>query len=129
MNRDPREMDVRVHKAPTGVDEEVNMLLDFGEVHASLSCSFRVKLPNKAYIFGEKGTLVLPDFWRASECLLYQEDTLIDHYPDGRKGNGFEFEIDAVGRDILEGTSESVVVPHAASLNLARSMDGLIRRF
>lgn len=53
-------------------------------------------------------------------------DELVDSFDDGRKTNGFNFQIDAVGRDLAAGRTESAVVPLATSLKFQEYMD-LIR--
>lgn len=126
---DPLNMHAFARKAATGVDDDVNMLLEFKDAVASLSTSFKVKLPNRAYIIGDEGLIALPDFWRARECFLYEGDNLADHYTDDRKGFGFNFEIDAVSLDLMEGKLESDVVDHGSSRWLATTMDELLKMF
>ena len=119
---------VSVHLAPTGTDDDISMLLEYPAATASLSASFRVKLPNRAYISGDRGMIVLPDFWRAGECFLYEGEEVVDHFSDGRKGSGFEFEIDAVGRDVIAGRVQSEIVTHSASTWFIQRMDEIVNQ-
>ena len=105
------------------------MLLEYKEATASLSTSFRVKLPNWAYLIGEKGTIAIPDFWRAKECFLYEGEKLKEHFTAQRKGFGFNFEIDAVSMDLLHGKLESDRVGHQISLDFAGMMDQVMKKF
>ena len=120
---DPRSMHTAAHFAENGVDDQVSMLWDFGTAHASLASSFRSKLPNVACIIGTEGYIRIPDFWRARECSLFQLDECIDHFYDGRKGGGFEFEIHAVSDDIAAGRLTSALVPLQTSLRVQVFMD------
>ena len=114
---DPSEYHIVRTNAATGVDYDVNMQLVYPDNRvANLHSSFKVKLNNNTYIIGENGYIELPDFWRANNCLLYQEEKLIDEFHDGRKGLGFEFEIEAASRDIIAGKTESEIMPHSYSI-------------
>ena len=126
---DPVDMQVVARKATTGVDDDVSMLLEYEDAVASLATSFRVKLPNWAYISGEKGSIAIPDFWRARECFLYEGEKLLDHFSDDRQGFGFNYEIDAVSRDLMEGKLESEVFDHQSTHWLACTMDRLMKKF
>ena len=120
---DPAAMHTAAHFAENGVEDQVSMLWDYGNASASLSTSFRSKLPNVATIVGTDGYIRIPDFWRARECSLFRLDERIDHYYDGRKGGGFEFEIQSVSEDIAAGRLSSAVVPLETSLRVQGVMD------
>jgi predicted dehydrogenase len=112
VQKDPQACHATAHFAPNGVEDDVLVQFDYGECQASLATSFRCKLPNTAWIIGEQGQIVIPDFWRARECTLYRVEERIDHFVDGRKGGGFEYEIEAVNRDLQAGrTLPQVVTP------------------
>jgi predicted dehydrogenase len=115
IGRDPDDMKVVARKAPNGVEDDVQMLFDYGDndngCSATLATSFRSKLQNWAYLIGEEGYIAIPDFWRASECLLFHLDDCIDHFRDGRKSLGFNYETMAANDDILEGRQQNTVMP------------------
>ena len=119
----PREIQVQSKHAPNGVEDDVVMVFDYGDFSATLATSFRCRLQNAAVIVGRDGWILIPDFFRAHECYLFELDTQVDHFDDGRKGSGFEFQIEAVSNDILEGRTQSAVVRHADSLAFQQDMD------
>ncbi|RLD21938.1 MAG: gfo/Idh/MocA family oxidoreductase [Bacteroidetes bacterium] len=128
--KDPINISVISRKASTGVDNDVNMQFEYEDEVASLHSSFRSKLNNHAYIIGEKGYVDLPDFWHAHECLLCDNsDKVIDRFEDNRKGVGFEFEIDSVSHDILNGLKQSEVMPLAYSRKLQEHMQMVMEKF
>ncbi len=129
MNRDPESMHVLSKHAPNGVDDEVNMLFDYGDVTATLASSFRCKYQNWCFLIGDKGYIAIPDFWRAKECHLYELETKIDHFSDERKGEGFEFQIEQVSQDILAGKKQSDVMPLTSSLKFQQHMDAVKAQF
>ncbi|MGB0134903.1 Gfo/Idh/MocA family protein [Dokdonella sp.] len=120
---DPQSMHSAAHYAENGVEDHVSMLWNFGSASATLSTSFRSKLPNTASIIGTEGHIRIPDFWRARECSLFRLDDRIDQFYDGRKGSGFEFEIQSVSEDIAAGCLSSALVPTQASLRTQILMD------
>jgi predicted dehydrogenase len=126
---DPQSMHATAHFAENGVDDHVSMLWDFGTASAALTTSFRSKLPNVACIIGTEGYVRIPDFWRARECELFRLDERIDHYYDGRKGGGFEFEIQSVSEDIAAGRLSSALVPLQTSLRTQTIMDRIRSEF
>ena len=126
---DPKNISVISRKASTGVDNDVNMLFEYEDALASLHSSFRSKLNNHAYIIGEKGYIDIPEFWHARECILYESENIIDRFQDDRKGKGYEFEIDAVSMDWLNGLKQSEVMPLDYSRKLQEHMQMVIDRF
>lgn len=119
---EPSKMNVIARKAPTGVDDDVSMLFEYENSAASLTTSFRCKLNNWAYIIGDKGYIAIPDFWRAKECFLYKSDEIIDHFKVARDGFGFNYEIDAVSQDLLQGKMESEIMPHSTTIQFQEIM-------
>jgi len=113
--------------AETGVEDSVHMQFAYTDVVASLSSSFKEHLSNKAYLIGDQGVIEIPDFWRAEECKLYTTSSqLEDSFKDGRLGSGFEFQIEAFSRNILQGLRQSAVMPLKTSLRL-QNMMALVR--
>lgn len=120
----PQDIKVVSRKAKTEVDLDVTMLFDYGDEVANLASSFRHKLFNHLFIVGTQGFIQVPNFWKADECILYEEDTEIDRFQDGRKSIGFNFELEAMSADILNGRQQSSIMPHAHS----RRFQELIQR-
>ncbi|WP_371373607.1 Gfo/Idh/MocA family protein [Thalassotalea aquiviva] len=119
--------------APNGVEDDVKMLLQYqqpsGQIAVSLSTSFIARLSNCAYIVGTEGYISIPDFFRARECRLHVLDEQVEHFFDPRKGSGFEFEIQAVGDDLLNQKQESAVMPLHTSVALQQMMSAIKKTF
>ena len=120
---DPLSVTSHARFAQNGVEDDLSMLLDFELGTASLATSFRSKLPNIAYLVGTEGYIAIPDFWRARECSLHILDECVDRFADSRAGNGFEYEIREVSREVRNGLRESARVPLAHSLRVQALMD------
>jgi predicted dehydrogenase len=125
---DPHSFQVAGNIAPNGVEDDVSAVLDYGDAIATLGTSFRCKLQNWAYIIGTDGYIAIPDFWRAERCLLYRLDDRIDCFEEVRASHGFNYEIEAVSTDILEGRRESEVIPLSMSLKLQQDMEQIRAR-
>lgn len=122
-HEEPSDLAVTGRCAPTGVDDDWSALLRFESHTATLGSSFRCKLRNWAYLIGTEGYIAIPDFWRASEAMLFELDTCVEHFRDTREHQGFAFEAIAVQDDIAAGRSQSEVVSPADSLAIQRLMD------
>lgn len=127
--KDPDEISVISRKAPSGVDDDVVMLFKYHDSAATLTTTFRCKLPNYAFIIGDEGYIMIPDFWRAKECMLFKGEDCIDHFTDDRKSLGLNFETEAVNNDILNNKKESKVMPLAYSLKLQQHMNLVMQKF
>lgn len=126
LGRGPDSVTAHGRLASTGVDEEINAIFQTRDVTSLLTCSFRTQLANIGYLYGTKGRIEIPNFWRAVSARLFEGSDLVDQFNDHRQGDGFEFEIEAASQDILAGRSQSSVMPLSASLILQEDM-GLIR--
>jgi predicted dehydrogenase len=133
MQQDPEDIQVVAHKAPNGVEDDVAMLFDYGDkadgAVATLGTSFRNKLQNWAYVIGEEGYIAIPDFWHAGECSLYHLDTRIDHFDDGRKSLGFDYETVAVNQDILAGRQQNSTMLWSNTIRFQEHMERVKERF
>ncbi|HUQ97675.1 MAG TPA: Gfo/Idh/MocA family oxidoreductase [Chitinophagaceae bacterium] len=113
----------------TGVDETTGMLLQFGNVSASLFTSMTTRLRNKALRFGEMGYIEIPDFWKAPSATLYNgEYEVVETFIDDRTTWGYHFEIQHATDLILAGALESNVVPHASSNTVQEVMTNVRRQ-
>jgi predicted dehydrogenase len=126
LGRGPDHISSILKMASTGVDEEVFTMFQTGDITSLLSCSFKCNLDNTGVLIGTRGRIVLPDFWRSTSAFLYEDGSLIESFDDQRRGNGFEFEIEAASRDILDGRKQSETVPLSLSLALQEDMADVI---
>jgi predicted dehydrogenase len=129
LQQDPESVQTVARMAPNGVDNDVVTLWNYPHSIATLGTSFRAKLQNWAYIIGEEGYIAIPDFWRASECQLFELDTLADRFNDGRKSLGFNYEAIAVAEDLVNGRLQSEVMPLSNSLRFQQHMERIREGF
>lgn len=107
---------VQAQLCETGVEDDVIIIGKSEQVAVSLASSFQCRLSNNAYLIGDKGYIVIPDAFRASECHLYQLDDLVDSYADNRHSLGYHFEADEACRLVALGITQSDIVSHQDSV-------------
>jgi predicted dehydrogenase len=129
LQQDPESMRTVARMAPNGVENDVVTLCNYPHSVATLACSFHARLPNLAYIVGEAGYIAIPDFWRAGECRLYELDTEVDRFTDGRRSLGFNYEATAVAEDLIAGRLQSTVMPLSNSLRFQEHMERIRQGF
>ena len=113
----------------TGVDERTGMILQYGATTASLFCSMVNIMANKAMLYGEKGYIEIPDFFKASVALLYDDHhSLIDKFEDARTTKGYNYEIQHATDAILQNKIESDVMTHSKSNEIQEIMTEVRRQ-
>ena len=104
-------------------DLNMNALLTFGTgAMARVSSALALEKPELGYIYGSKGYIRVPTFYGAS-----QFDVVVDGeaqtYSVPFKGNGFEEEIEECCRCILNGKTQSDILPLSCSMAVLKLMD------
>ncbi|MBZ5855914.1 Gfo/Idh/MocA family protein [Flavihumibacter profundi] len=109
--------------AHTGVDESAFILMEYAGITAMLASSNVTRMNNTLYLFGEEGTIEVPEYWKATKANLYDRDkNLIDSYFDERTSRGFNFEMQEATDCILAGKLESDIVPLSLSREWQETM-------
>lgn len=121
----PRRVQVSGRRAPSGVEDDFSALLEYDEHVATVGSSFRCKLQNWAYVIGSDGYIAIPDFWRATDAMLFESDRQAGKLHDSRGHLGFAYEAIAVQEDIAAGRSQSEVVSLADSLAIQELMQAI----
>ena len=122
-NREPEKITASAQLASTGVEESLAIILQYGDITATLFSSIVTRMTNAARIFGEDGYIEIPDFWRAYGCRMYNKDyELVDEYSDNRSSHGFIYEMQHANDMILAGKFESTIMPHSRSNALQQIM-------
>jgi predicted dehydrogenase len=129
MNRKPHDVKASAIIGDTKVDEFTGMLFNYGTASAFLFSSLRFNSLNKGIISGDKGSIEIPDFYKAVSAQLYDENhQLVESFTDERRTIGYNFEIQEATDCILNGSCESKIVTHTRSNELQEIMTDVRRQ-
>ena len=111
------------HLGTTGIDEYDTITLKYyNGVITQITCSLIHNLRNAGYIFGSKGSIYLPDYWRASKAIL-KTAAGEEVFAAPRTTHGYNYMADAVNQLLLAGKKESESASLARSLKNIETMD------
>lgn len=127
MGKLPNQISSTAYLGKSGVDEMNVISMRYQEgVIADLSSAVTVNSGKDAVIIGNKGRIVVPNFWMAESAQLYDENgNLIDSCSIPHRMNGYEYEAEEVNQCIRDGKLESNVVPLQDTLDIMKIMDDL----
>jgi predicted dehydrogenase len=120
----PDEIRSTAHLGKTGVDEQAASVLRYpsGQL-ALLFSAVRTQTHDEARIYGTDGRIVVhPPFHAATRATLERDDQQ-ETADCPLEGNGFNYQIEEVDRQLREGQTESPVMPLDETLGIVRIMD------
>jgi predicted dehydrogenase len=128
-NEFPSQITGSARISSTGVDEINSMIFTYpsGGI-ASLSSSVTIDAPVDAYIYGTRGYIHIPVFFQPDRLFVVKEGKEKKIEFD-RLGNGYTYEVLEVERCLKNGLTESQLITHQRSLDVARIMDELRRQW
>ena len=118
------------------VDEQAAYIAQYdkGELAVMMS-GIRTETLHTAFVYGTKGYLVIPVFWKPTEMKIViggKEEVLRIEVPqkiDGVEDEGYQYEIEYVNECLRQRRTESEEVSWEASLSVVRQMDELRRQW
>ena len=113
-----------------GVDEFSNIIFKYDKgTMANLFCSLSTQTAVEATIYGSKGKLKIHGRFHQPNTIsygnYYDQVTVVN---DNYKGHGYQYEIEAVGKDILANKKENDLLPHKFSLELTDLLDSVLTK-
>ncbi|MBS3775715.1 MAG: Gfo/Idh/MocA family oxidoreductase [Bacteroidales bacterium] len=112
----------------TGVDETTGMILRYENgALAQLTCSIKHPTSHKGLIYGSKGYIEIPDFWRARKAILKDGRKILE-WTDERESAGFNYEIEEMNHLLREHKKQSEVMPPGLSLKNMEMLDDIRKR-
>ena len=123
---DPNEISVSINATEKGIDEQCAVVFKYNNGSmASLFSSISANLETEVEICGTLGRLKLT-------APFYDSTSVLEHEADGKKtviqtekeeGLGYQYEARHATGCLLEGSTESTVVPYAYSILLMQTLD------
>ena len=125
----PDEIKTFAHLASTGADVTTNAILFYKNgTMANILSSINTQTPITAEISGAKGTIILDRPWYKGHSIRIRKNDLItDTIEVPYAGNGFEFQIEEVHECLLNGFTESKLMPLEFSLQLSSIMEIILQ--
>ena len=115
-------------KAVTGVDALSNYLLRYpGGGMALLSSAVSCYQKDTAYLWGEKGSIEVPNFWHPSRAVLTVNGRH-EVFESPVVNEGFQYEIEHVHSCLDQGLTQSPIMPHATSQRIMAVCDEIRRQ-
>lgn len=112
--------------APTGVDEQAAVVLDYGGPMAVLYAGIAVDSPVEALLMGTGGSLRLHRrFHHASRLTLSRPGREDEVFERPVEGNGLHYQAAEVMRCLREGRPESDRMPLDETVSILRTLDAL----
>ena len=129
MNRKPDTITASGVLTETGVDERTGAILQYGDVTASIFNSMVNIMTNKGMLYGEKGYIEIPDFYKSTAAFLYDDfHNLLEKFEDDRTTKGYNYEIQHATDAILQHKTESDIMPHSRSNEIQEIMTEIRRQ-
>lgn len=109
----------------TGVDDQNVIILKYNEgILCDLSSAISAEIGKDAVIVGDKGRIVIPNFWAADKASLYDVDNnLVEYYSKPFAMNGYEYEAEEVNACLRDKKTESEIIPLANTIEIMKLMD------
>lgn len=122
----PADLTARAIKSDTGVDESIQMQIDYsGNRFAQLFASITLVTSKEAYIYGEEGFIKLPFFWKGESFTIHKGDN-VETIELPFKSTGYAHEIEEVVQCIQSGKTESPHFTLNDSLMSARLVENIL---
>jgi dihydrodiol dehydrogenase / D-xylose 1-dehydrogenase (NADP) len=120
----PLKMQSSAFIGTTKIDEKSCYLFEYknGQT-AMLSSSYRLHMTDKAFIFGSKGYLEIPDFYHPIKIILSLEEKPKKTFRLPYKSTGYNYEAKEVMKCLISGQIESKIMPLDETLEIMKTMD------
>lgn len=126
----PEEIHTYSIKGRTDVDYDDSIILKYKDAYGITFCGFDFENENKAIIVGDKGRIVMGNwFFCTAETTLYDDmGNAIDKQVLPYMFNGYEHEILEVNKCLRDGKLESDIIPHSDTLDIMRIMETCLKQ-
>ena len=115
--------------SPSGVEDQfvINMLLENGLLAVNKT-SITAQTKHTAYLYGEKGYVEIPSYWKAREATIHHSEGTKEtlSYPCDHE---LVYEIDHVAECIQKGLTESPVMTKEMTVSAIRILNEIKRSF
>lgn len=123
---EPEDFKAHAIKSATGVDESIQIQMDFGKDRlVQLFGSVALQTNKEAYIYGTKGYVRMPLFWKAQSYEIIREEE-VEKFEVPFVSTGYAHEIEEVVKCITNGQQESENFSLNDSLMSAKLVENIL---
>ena len=116
----------QVELLPSKVDDTTEILIKYSDgTSAVISCSFSRLSGNNGYIYGQKGYIHVPDFHKASKCILRNSSDKDTVY-EPKMVDKFAYQIMEANACIKNGEIVSKTMPPEETIKIQKIMDNIL---
>lgn len=110
-------------------DDQVNLALKFSDqTLANMFISVKLNIPSKMTVYGEKGRIEIPSFWKTKEATIYYEDNSSETLT-GEFESEFIFEVEHVNACLEKQVQESPIMTKQRTLDTVRLVERLYSKW
>lgn len=116
------------------VDEQASFVARYDNgALATMSCGIRTQMLDTAFIYGTRGYMILPVFWKPTRVTIVtggRTEVIEQKVPQtvpGAEDEGYQYEIAHVNDCIRRGVKESPLLPFAETMDVLKQTDRLRR--
>lgn len=121
LGSEPETIQSLCRKTPEGVDMNTSVQMQYSSgAIAQFFCGMDACSNDYLQIYGTKGHIVLPGFWRADRFTVYVNGETAQEMCFDLPNEPYHYEFDHAAECILQGLKESPVMPLAESLKASR---------
>ena len=114
---------------PGRTDERFELSLKFpNQVLASIFIAVKQDLPSEMIIYGEKGRIEVPTFWKADAGVIRYADGKVEHL-ESSYSSEFVFEVDHVNECLASGLLESPIMTKRMTLDTVSLVEDMYQRW
>lgn len=122
-NSEIDQIDVNANLTQTGVDETLNIQLQYKNgVMGQMASSIKNPLLNHTIICGDKGYIQIPEFWMSKKAILVNGDNKKE-FNDKTSTMGYNCETIAVNNDLINGKIENAIMSQTRTYNMMQLLD------
>lgn len=127
MDKLPDKISSSAYLGKSNVDEMNIISFSYKDgVLCDLSSAISAQIGYDAIIIGDKGKIIVPNFWMADSATVYDADgNMVETFSMQFKENGYSYEAEEVNRCLREEKKESEINPLQDTLDIIKIMDGL----
>ncbi|MHC5215713.1 Gfo/Idh/MocA family protein [Enterococcus sp. LJL128] len=129
LNATPESYSGQASIVPGKTDDRFELAVTFpNQILASIFITVELDLPNELVIYGEKGRIEVPNFWKSAEGVVRYENGS-EEYLTSEFDSEFSFEVDHVNECLEKGLKESPIMTEKITKETVSLVESMYRQW